>query len=80
MLECTILPHRKDSSTYGGLSALRQALNGRTHVQMGFSPLKSDKDAVLASCRFSKRAPIRIFWSKILDDAYTYPEIMFVNP
>ena len=36
-------------------------------------------DAVLASCRFSGRVPIRKFRSKILDNACTYREIVRVN-
>ena len=48
-------------------------------VQKGFFPLKSNKDAVLASCRFSGWAPIHIFGSKNLDDVYTYREIVRVN-
>ena len=32
-------------------------------------PLKSDEDAVIASCRFSGQAPIRKFQCKNLDDA-----------
>ena len=39
-----------------------------------------NKDAVLASCRFFMRAPIRKFRCKILDDAYTYRVIVLVNP
>ena len=38
------------------------------------------KDAVIASCRFSGRAPIRKFRCKIPDDAYIYPVIVHVNP
>ena len=48
-------------------------------MQEGSSPLKSNKDAVLASCRFSGRAPIRKFRCTILDDAYIYREIVRVN-
>ena len=43
-------------------------------------PLAIHKDDVLASCRFSGRAPIRKFRCKILDDAYTYRKIMRGNP
>jgi len=39
-------------------------------------PLAIHKDAVLANCQFSRRAPIRIFWSKMLDDAHIYREIV----
>ena len=39
-----------------------------------------NKDAVLASCRFSGGAPIRIFGSNNLDDAYIHPDIVCVNP
>ena len=42
-------------------------------------PLAKHKDAVLASCRFSRRATMRIFRSKILDDAYTSPGIVRDN-
>jgi len=43
-------------------------------------PLTIHKDCVIASCRFSRRAPIRIFWCKILDDSYIYRRNMRVNP
>ena len=49
-------------------------------VQKGFFRLKSNKSAVPASCRFSGRAPIRIFRCKILDDAEIYLGIVRVNP
>ena len=43
-------------------------------------PLAIHKDAVLASCRFSGRAPIRKFRCKILDDAHIYRGRVYVNP
>ena len=39
-------------------------------------PLAIHKNAVLASCRFPRRAPIRIPRCKIIDDADTYREIV----
>jgi len=49
-------------------------------VQKGFFSLKSNKDAVLASCRFSGRAPIGIFQCKILDFAYISRGIVCGHP
>ena len=48
-------------------------------MQKEFSSLKSNKDAVMASCQFSGRAPIHKFRCKILDDVYTYREIVRVK-
>ena len=49
-------------------------------MRKGFFLLESNKDAVLASCRFSGLAPIRKFQCKILDDANLYREKVLVNP
>jgi len=49
-------------------------------VQKRLFPLKSNKDAVLAGCRFLGRAPIHKFRCKTLDNSNIYREKVRVNP